>query len=524
MEAPLTPLEFFRRARRVYRDREAVVDGQRRFTYAEFADRCDRWSGALRELGVGPGDRVACIAPNSYANLEAFYAIPQLGAIIVPINYRLTADDFAYILNHSGAKVVCVHGDFLDMVDEIRPQIPGVQHFVAFSGEKAGWLRYEEELARAKPVTDLPVIDELSTISINYTSGTTAKPKGVMLTHRNQYLNILCRLVHTHMWSGDRYLWTLPMFHVNGWCFVWVVTAVGGTHVCLHKPETKRIFELLREERISIFCAAPTILIGLANSPTEMHRDIPHGIRVLTAGAPPAAATIERVEGEFGWTITHVYGLTEVSPIVTVCEPRPEDAGLGHRELALRKARQGVESIAGAEVLVVDDEGREVPHDGATLGEVVMRGHAVMRGYYSDPEATGKAFAGGWFHSGDAAVVHPDGYLEIRDRWKDVIISGGENISSIEVEGTLLRHPAVQEVAVVGKPHEKWGEAPVAYVVLKAGVATPDPAELRAFCREHLAHFKAPHEFNFVKDLPKTSTGKIQKFVLRGGRPNLARQ
>lgn len=523
MGAPLTPLEFARRARRLYPHREAVVDGDRRFTYAEFLDRVDRWSAVLRELGVGPGDRVACIAPNSQAHLEAYYAIPQLGAIIVPINYRLSLDDFTYIVNHAGATVVCVQADYLDLVDQIRGNLPGVSHFVAFSGEKPGWISYEARLAAAQPVTDLPEIDERSTLSINYTSVTTARPKGVMLTHRNQYLNILCRLVHTPMTSADRYLWTLPMFHVNGWCFAWIVTAVGGTHVCLHKPETKRIFELLRSERISLFCAAPTILIGIANSSPELHRGLPRGIRVLTAGAPPAAATIERVEGEFGWTVTHIYGLTEVSPIVTVCEPRPEDAQLGLREVAIHKSRQGVEAIASAEVRVVDDEDREVPHDGATLGEVVMRGHAVMRGYYHDPEATAQAMRGGWFRSGDAAVVHPDGYLEIRDRWKDVIISGGENISSIEVEGLLLRHPSVQEVAVVGKPHEKWGETPVAFVVLKAG-ATGNGAELRAFCRANLAHFKAPHEFTFVNELPKTSTGKIQKYVLRGGRPNLARQ
>ncbi|MBI2497377.1 MAG: long-chain-fatty-acid--CoA ligase [Opitutae bacterium] len=523
MESPLTPLEFARRARRVYPHREAVVDGQTRLTYEQFLDRCDRWSTVLRELGVGPGDRVACIAPNSHANLEAFYAIPQLGAVIVPINYRLSTDDFVYILNHSGAKVVCVDAEYLDLVDQIRAAVPGVKHFVAFTGGKPDWISYEARLAAARPVTDLPVIDEHSVLSINYTSGTTARPKGVMLTHRNLYLNIMGRLCHTHMDSGDRYLWTLPMFHVNGWCFVWTVTAVGGTHVCLNRPETKRIFELLREERVSIFCAAPTILIGIANSPAEYHRAIPRGVRVLTAGAPPAAATIERIEGEFGWTITHVYGLTEVSPIVTVAEMRPEDAQLGRKEVALLKARQGVEAIACGEVLVVDDQNREVPHDGLTLGEVVMRGHAVMLGYYNDPEATAQAMRGGWFHSGDAAVVHPDGYLEIRDRWKDVIISGGENISSIEVEGTLLRHKAVQEVAVVGKPHEKWGETPVAFVVLRAG-ATAEAAELRAFCREHLAHFKVPHEFNFVTELPKTSTGKIQKYILRGGKPNLARQ
>jgi fatty-acyl-CoA synthase len=275
MEAPLTPLEFARRARRVYPHREAVVDGPRRFTYAQFLDRCDRWSSVLRAFGVGPGDRVACISTNSHANLEAYYAIPQLGAIIVPINYRLSAEDFQYILNHSGAKVVCAEAEFLEAVDRIRTAVPALTHRVAFTGSRPDWISYEEALAAAQPVTALPEIDETSVLSINYTSGTTARPKGVMLTHRNLYLNILGRLVHTHLSSADRYLWTLPMFHVNGWCFVWAMTAVGGTHVCLQKPDTGRIFELLRTERITVFCAAPTILIGLANSPVEFHRSVP---------------------------------------------------------------------------------------------------------------------------------------------------------------------------------------------------------------------------------------------------------
>jgi len=521
--APLTPLEFVRRARRVYPQREAVVDGSLRFTYAQFLHRCDRWSAVLRDLGVKAGDRVACIAPNSHANLESYYAIPQLAAIIVPVNYRLNSEDFDYIINHSGATVVCADADHLDAVDQVRASLPHVRHFVAFTGSKPGWINYEQALAAAAPATDLPAIDEHSVLSINYTSGTTARPKGVMLTHRNIFLNIMGRLVHTHMSCADRYLWTLPMFHVNGWCFVWTVTAVGGTHICLRKPEVKRIFELLREESVTLFSAAPTILIGLANAPAELHHLAPRGVRVLTAGAPPAAATIERVEGEFGWSVTHVYGLTEVSPIVTISEPRPEDEKLDVRTRAAVKARQGVEVIASAEVRVVDEAGQEVPHDGVTMGEVTMRGHAVMAGYYNDPAATAQAMRGGWFHSGDAAVVHPDGYMEIRDRWKDVIISGGENISSIEVEQALLRHPAVMEVAVVGKPDEKWGETPSAFVVLRPG-ASAEPAGLRQFCRDHLAHFKVPHEFHLVTELPKTATGKIQKFVLRGGKPNLSRQ
>lgn len=523
MIAPLTPLEFALRAGRIYAEREAVVDGDVRFTYAKFLDRCNRWSAVLQQLGVEPGDRVACIAPNTRANLESYYAIPQLGAAIVPINYRLSADDFRYIIEHSGAKIVCADSEYLDAVDRVRDHLPGVKHFVAFDGSKSGWLSYEDGIAAAVPRTDLPTIDENSLLSINYTSGTTARPKGVMLTHRNIYLNILGRLAHTPMTMTERYLWTLPMFHVNGWAFVWAITAVGGTHVCLRRPDPKMIFEKLRGECITLFCAAPTVLISIANAPSEIRREAPRGVRVLTAGAPPAAATIQRVEGELGWTVTHVYGLTEVSPVVTICEARPEHAELNADAAARIKARQGIECIAAGEVRVVDDAGQEVPHDGATLGEIVMRGHAVMAGYYNDPDATAHAFRGGWFHSGDAAVVHPDGYIEIRDRWKDVIVSGGENISSIEVEGVLIRHPCVREVAVVGMPHEKWGETPCAFVIFQDGKqVTAD--DLRSFCRENLAHFKVPHEFRFVDELPKTTTGKVQKYMLRGGRPNFMAQ
>jgi len=523
METPLTPLEFARRARKLYADREAVVDGSLRFTYQQFFDRCDRWSAALQKLGVRPGDRVAYISPNTHAQLESFYAVPQIGAVTVPINHRLTADDFAYIIGHSGARVVCAHPDYLDALDRIRGQVPNVEHFVALESSKAGWLDYEETLAAALPDFVRPDIRESDVLSINYTSGTTARPKGVMITHRNAWLNVVGTLVHLHMTCADRYLWTVPMFHANGWTFVWIVTAVGGTHICLRKPEPRAIFEHIARESVTLLCAAPTILIGIANAPEELRRLAPRGVRVLTAGAPPAAATIERVEGDLGWEITQVYGLTEVSPFISICEPRPEHAGLDARSRGQIKARQGVELITSGDLRVVDDQGRDVPRDGRTLGEIVVRGNAVMAGYYCDPEGTEQAIRVGWFHSGDAAVVHPDGYLEIRDRLKDVIISGGENISSVEVEGLLLRHPAVQEVAVVGVPHEKWGESPHAFVVLKAGAAATD-SELREFARDHLAHFKVPQGFTFVAELPKTATGKIQKYILRGGRPNITPQ
>jgi fatty-acyl-CoA synthase len=313
------------------------------------------------------------------------------------------------------------------------------------------------------------------------------------------------------------------MFHANGWTFTWIVTAIGGTHVCLRRVEPPLIFAELTRESITMLCAAPTVLIGIANAPDEIRRDAPRGIRVLTAGAPPAAATIARIEGELGWDITHVYGLTETAPFITVCEVIPEHASLAPEQRAVVKARQGVELVTSGELLVVDEEGKEVPHDGHTPGEIIVRGNVVMKGYFDDPEATATALRGGYFHSGDAAVVHPDGYVEIRDRIKDVIISGGENISSVEVEGVLLQHAAVQEIAVVGVPDEKWGETPHAFVVLRAG-GTVTGEELREFARARLAHFKCPKAFHFVADLPKTATGKVQKFMLRGRRAGIAAQ
>jgi fatty-acyl-CoA synthase len=523
METPLTPIEFARRARKLYGDREAVVDGELRLSYEQFFDRCDRWSAVLQQLGVAKGDRVAYIAPNTHAQLESFYAVPQIGAVLVPINYRLTAGDFVYLINHSGAEVVCAHADYLAAVDGVRSELTGVKHFVALEGPAEGWLDYKKLIADSSSNFRAAEIIESDLLTINYTSGTTSRPKGVMITHRNAYMNSVGTLVHEHMSCADRYLWTLPMFHANGWTFVWTVTAAGAAHVCLRKVDPARVFELLARERITMLCAAPTVLIGLANADADSRRNAPRGLRVLTAGAPPAASTIERLEDELGWVVTQVYGLTETTPFITVCEPRTEHASLNIADRATIKARQGVELITSGETTVVDENGSEVPRDGETSGEIVVRGNVVMAGYYNDPSATAQAMRGGWFHTGDAAVVHPDGYIEIRDRLKDVIISGGENISSVEVEGVLLRHPAVQEVAIVGLPDQRWGEAPHAFVVLRNG-ATASEDELRQFARDHLAHFKAPHRVNFVSELPKTATGKIQKYVLRGGRSAIAKQ
>jgi fatty-acyl-CoA synthase len=514
VEIPLTPLEFAARARQYYGDREAVVDGKVRLTYQQFFERCDRWSSALQALGIKAGDRVAYIAPNTHALLEAFYAVPQTGATLVPINYRLTGSDFAYILNHSGARIVCVHSDYLDTVDNIRAQAPNVEHFIALEGTKEGWLDYEAALAAATTHFVCPPIDERDLISINYTSGTTAHPKGVMITHRNAYLNMIGALLHFPLTPQDRYLWTLPMFHVNGWNFVWGVTARGATHLCLRKVDPEGIFDLIERENATVFCSAPAVLIAVANAPAEVRRSGRSGVRVLTGGAPPAAATIDRIEGELGWELMHAYGLTETSSIFTLCEQPPQHQTLSPGESASFKARQGIPHITAGELRVVDIGGSDVPRDGVTLGEIVVRGNGVMKGYFRDEEATEQAMRGGWFHTGDAAVVHADGYVEIRDRLKDVIISGGENISSVEVEGVLLRHPAVREAAIVGIPSEKWGESPHAFVVLREG-ATANEAEIKQFVREHLAHFKTPQSVFFVEELPKTATGKIQKYLLR---------
>jgi fatty-acyl-CoA synthase len=516
-------MEFARRARTLYGDREALVDEDERFTYAEFLDRCDRWSAVLHGWGVEQGDRVAYIAPNTHAHLEGYYAVPQIGAVIVPLNYRLLPKDWVYMVNHSGSRVLCVHEDFLEQVESVRDRMPGVERFVALEGSRTGWEEYEALVASADPGFDAPEIAENDLLAINYTSGTTSDPKGVMITHRNAWVNAVGTLVHHPMTCADRYLWTLPMFHANGWTFTWIVTAVGGRHVCARKTDAPTVFTLAAQEGVTVLCAAPTVLIMIASAPEELRASAPSGVRVLTAGAPPAADTIGRVEGDLGWTVTHVYGLTETAPLISVCEVRPEHEALSLEERARHKARQGVELVTSGDLRVVDVDGNDVPRDGDTVGEIVVRGNVVMEGYYRDPEATAKAFAGGWFHSGDAAVVDPDGYMLIQDRIKDVIISGGENISSVEVEGVLLTHPSVQEVAVVGLPHEKWGEAPHAFVVLRQGAAL-DEDEMRTFAKERLAGFKVPKGFTAVDELPKTATGKIQKYVLRGGKAGIHTQ
>src|SRR5438309_3694247 len=402
METPLTPLEFGRRARKLYPERVAVIDSASRWTYAQFLDRCDRWSAVLQKLGIKSGDRVAYLSPNTHAQLESFYAVPQIGAVVVPMNCSLNEDDFVYLIIHSGSRMVCADRDYLRAIDGIRSQLPKVEHFVALSCSvgcpqpNSAWLDYGAMIDASSPEFARTEIHETDLLTINYTSGTTSRQKGVMITHRNAWMNSVGTLLYAPMTCADRYLWTLPMFHANGWTFVWTVTAAGAAHVCLRKVEPRAVFELMASEQITTLCAAPTVLISLANAPESLRRLAPKGIRVITAGAPPAASTIQRLEEELGWTITHVYGLTETAPFITVCEPRPEHALLPISERAAIKARQGVELITSGELRVVDGEGHDVPRDGVTQGEIVARGNVVMAGYYNDKMATEQALRGGW--------------------------------------------------------------------------------------------------------------------------------
>jgi fatty-acyl-CoA synthase len=522
----LTPLMFLERSLHVFPDKLAIVDGTRRFSYAEFGARVYRLASALRARGVQEGDRVAILCRNAAEVLEAHFAIPQLGAVMVPINVRLTSEEVRYILEHSGARALLIESGLASLLEPIRDQLPGLELIVRIDlserhGEPqpaADTLRnvrgYEEFLLEGSPAPfPYRVTDEDQTISINYTSGTTGRPKGVMYTHRGAYLNALGEIIEARLTSESVYLWTLPMFHCNGWCFPWAVTGIGATHVSLPKVDPARIYQLIETEGVTHFCGAPTVLIMLLSEKPAPDYRFPRRLTVMTAAAPPPPSVIQQME-DMGVEIIHVYGLTETYGPHTVCEWHREWNALEPEQRARVKARQGVGYIHAPELRAVDDEMRDIPADGQTLGEVVMRGNNVMKGYYRDEEATARAFAGGWFHSGDLAVMHPDGYIELRDRKKDIIISGGENISTIEVERALYQHPAVLECAVIGVPHEKWGEVPKAFVVLKPG-AQATPAELIAFCRERLAHFKCPKAVELVQSLPKTSTGKVQKFVLR---------
>jgi fatty-acyl-CoA synthase len=515
----LTPLAYLQRSAEVFPDKEAIVYGDRRTTYAEFAAETTRVANALRASGVEPGDRVAYLLPNIPEMLVAHFAVPLAGAVLVAINTRLAAAEVRHIVNHSGAEVLVVDAALHSAVAPVAFEL-GVSEIVTVTDPASGaepdpavpGISYADLLARGSD-DPLPweVDDERGTISINYTSGTTGAPKGVMYHHRGAYLNSLAEIVHSGHDSSSRYLWTLPMFHCNGWCTAWAVTAAGGTHVCLRAVDGAEIWRLLHEEAITHLNGAPTVLVTIANHEKAHVLDRP--LTITTAGAPPSPAVIARVS-ELGARLVHVYGLTETYGPYTVCEPQPGWEQLDAEERSRVTARQGVGMVVTDGVRVVDENMVDVPRDGLSMGEIVMRGNNVMSGYYRDPEATAKAFRGGWFHSGDLGVQHPDGYVEILDRAKDIIVSGGENISTIEVEAALYAHPAVLEVAVVGLPDEHWGERPKAFVVARAGHEVSSE-ELIAHVKERLARYKAPNHVEFVDALPKTSTGKIQKFELR---------
>jgi fatty-acyl-CoA synthase len=512
----LTPLSFLERSAIVWPGKTAIVHGDMEMTYADMAAHTTRLANALTASGIGEGDRVAYLCPNTPEMLISHFAVPLVSGVLVAINTRLSFEEVRTILDHSDARMLIGDTELLANLSPIVEELATVTEIVAIDelGVDPGFVTtpYEDLLARG---TDDPlpwtVDDEERTISINYTSGTTGRPKGVMYTHRGAYLNALGEIIHSKHSLDSVYLWTLPMFHCNGWCTTWGVTAIGGTHVCLRKVDPGEIWSLIDDKRVTHFNAAPTVLIGLANDP-QAH-PFPQPVTITTAGAPPSPTIIEAMES-LGASIVHVYGLTETYGPHTVCELQPGVSEMDVADRARFLARQGVSYIIADPTRVVDDEMNDVTRDAETLGEVVMRGNNVMKGYFANPELTDEAFRGGEFHSGDVAVWHADSYIDLRDRSKDIVISGGENISTIEVERAIVSHPAVLECAVVAVPHDHWGERPKAFVVLKDGQQITG-AELIEHVRGQLAHFKAPDSVAIVGVLPKTSTGKIQKYVLR---------
>jgi fatty-acyl-CoA synthase len=514
---PLSPIAFLLRSAAVYPTRTAVIHGARRYTWHQALKRCRRLASALAMRGIGRGDTVALMAQNTPEAFEAHFAVPMAGAVLNALNIRLDADTIAFILKHGEAKVLITDTEFAPVIGRAlaqldrKPLVIDIADSEGPGGERLGELDYEAFLAEGDPdFAELTPRDEWDAISLNYTSGTTGNPKGVVYHHRGAYLNALGNILVWGMPTHPVYLWTLPMFHCNGWCFPWTVTALAGTHVCLRRVEAGAIYEAIERDGVTHLCGAPVVMNMLLNA---RNRGLPRPVAMMTAGAAPPAAVIAGMEG-LGFKITHVYGLTEVYGPAVVCAWHDEWDALPEDERARLKARQGVTYPVLDGLMVADPETlAPVPPDGMAIGEVFLRGNIVMKGYLKNPRATEEAFAGGWFHSGDLGVMHRDGYIEIKDRSKDIIISGGENISTIEVEDVLYRHPAVLEAAVVAKPDANWGETPCAFVTLKDG-AEAEAAQIIAFCREHIAHFKAPRHVVFGP-LPKTSTGKIQKFVLR---------
>ncbi|MRG85726.1 long-chain-fatty-acid--CoA ligase [Salinibacillus xinjiangensis] len=519
MFASLTPLDWKRRAVKYYPDKVAIIDGDKQFTYQEFAKRADQLSAALQKEGIGKGDHVAVMLPNTHYMLECFYGITQLGAAMVPLNYRLSAEDLEYIINHSDAKMLIVDEEFTGPIEEVAENLTLKQNIVVSVEGQSTTLEgmdYEEFFGKIPSDVDPPdvEIDENQLLTLNYTSGTTSKPKGVMLNHRANYLNAANFMYHLGVQHDDVYLHTLPMFHANGWGGVWAITAAGATHVCLRKVDPPVILDLFEKKNISLLCGAPTVINMLVNDPKAKETKIQTNPRMATAGAPPAAALIHKAQEILGLNMIHVYGLTETSPFILYCEWKKEFDSISADEQATIKARQGIELAFNGETKVVRQNGEEVRWDGKELGEIITRGNVVMDGYYKNPEKTAEAIRDGWFHTGDLAVTYPDGYVEIRDRAKDMIISGGENISSTEVEGVLYKHPAVMEAAVIAIPNDTWGEVPKAIIVLQPN-ANVSESEIIEYCRSNMAHFKAPKAVEFVDALPKTATGKLQKFRLR---------
>jgi fatty-acyl-CoA synthase len=514
----LSPVQFLIRSAYVYPNKTAIVHGNTRYTYSEFYARVNRLADALKKQGIGLNDKVAFLCPNIPPMLEAHNAVPMIGAVLVSINIRLAPAEISYIINHSDAKAVFVDTEFAKSIQPVLSELKQVKFFVNICDiDDALPLPgpdYEEFLATGSPEpVPVAVTSERQVATINYTSGTTGQPKGVMYHHRGAYLNALGEILESGMDPSSVYLWTLPMFHCNGWCFTWGVTAIGGTHVCLRQVIAADVFRLIEQENVSHLCAAPTILIMMINYPGAQEVKLHRTLRIMTAGAPPSPTVIQKMEA-IGANITHTYGLTEVYGPHSVCAWQEEWNTLSADDKAKMKSRQGVPYIVSRYMDVVDLETMvPVPRDGKTIGEIVMRGNNVMLGYYKDEKASEKAFRGDWFHSGDLAVMHPNGYAEIKDRDKDIIISGGENISSVEIENVIFRHPDVLEVAVVSTPDAKWGEVPKAYVVAKEGT-NPTAEDIINFCKEHLARFKAPKVVEFCQ-LPKTATGKILKFKLR---------
>ncbi|WP_225771942.1 acyl-CoA synthetase [Inquilinus sp. Marseille-Q2685] len=516
---PLTPVSFLGRTALAHPDRTAVVYGDVKRSWRETAERCRRLASALSRRGIGRNDTVAVMAPNVPEAFEATFGVPMAGAVLCALNIRLDAAAIAFQLRHSETRMLLADREYAAVVKAALAQLeapPPVIDIVdpAVAGEPIGDLTYEDLLAEGDPAwPGVRPGDEWDAIALGYTSGTTGDPKGVVTHHRGAYLNALGNVVTWGMPHHPVYLWTLPMFHCNGWCFPWTITAMAGTHVCLRRVAARDIYAAIADHGVTHLCGAPIVMGMLLNAPADERRDFPQAVQMMTAASPPPAAVLEGM-ARLGIKVTHVYGLTEVYGPAVVCDWKPEWNALPAAEQARLQSRQGLPYVVQEGLMVADPETLvPVPADGETLGEVFMRGNITMKGYLKNPSATAKAFAGGWFHTGDLGVMHPDGYIELKDRSKDIIISGGENISTIEVEGVLYRHPAVLEAAVVARPDEKWGETPCAFVTLRPG-AEATAEEIIAFSRRHLAGFKCPKTVVFG-DLPKTSTGKIQKFVLR---------